>query len=277
MNSNDDDDDDDNDDDDIIRGKPFNETAYGLDALTRTDFLRELLEEARNAATDDDLNNNHNNDYNHEADAEAVVKRRKKNKKSGRGSMEYRTLDNHDKLPFEVRSTSPDPYTTGNQAKLRQKLLQQQQEQEEADGGDDDTSNSNNNNNKRKNMKHGKKTKSGGKSNSGTAKSRKTDLAKNLGIAADIYKEDEEGMFAKVLGKFQLDKSTNCGDVLEIGDQSFRVLRARCQYKYAGGKQFVITKKILEVKEINRIEQEESVMRQFEKKGNVANVPSSEQ
>jgi len=128
-------------DDDIIRGKPFNETDYGLDALTRTDFLRELLEDAKNAAPDDnDLNNNI------EADAEAVVKRRKKNKKGGRGSMEYyRTLDNRDKLPFEVRSTSPDPYTTGNQAKLRQKLLQQlEQEQNEANGGDGTSNNYNN-------------------------------------------------------------------------------------------------------------------------------------
>ena len=68
-----------------------------MDALTRTDFLRELLEDAKNAAPDD--NNNDHNNNNHEADAEAVVKRRKKNKKSGRGSMKYyRTLDNGVKL-----------------------------------------------------------------------------------------------------------------------------------------------------------------------------------
>ncbi len=72
-----------------------------MDALTRTDFLGEVLEDTKNAAPDDNDNNhnNDNNDHNHEADAEAVVKRRKKNKKSGRGSMKYyRTLDNGVKL-----------------------------------------------------------------------------------------------------------------------------------------------------------------------------------
>ena len=60
----------------------FNETAYGLDALTRTDFLRELLEDAKNAAPNDhnnDLNNhnnNNNNDHNHEARIRIVTEDR---------------------------------------------------------------------------------------------------------------------------------------------------------------------------------------------------------
>ncbi|EJK57782.1 hypothetical protein THAOC_22141 [Thalassiosira oceanica] len=61
---------------------------------------------------------------------------------------------------------------------------------------------------------------------------------------------------ARVLGSFQLDKNTNCGDTLLVGEREFEVVTARSQFKYAGGKRFVMTRKILEVKEItSRLQQ----------------------
>ena len=216
KNNDEEEDDEENDhlDSSIEKAKPFNETSYGLDAITKTDFLKKILENASNEKGEDDKEG---------YSESALVKRRKK---GGKNTSMYRTVDNRDSLPFEVRMSSPDPYTTGNQAKLQEKL------------------NKNNKSNKKK--------------------VRKTDLSENSGIAADIYREGDDGIFQKVLGKFQLDKSTNCGDVLEIGEQNFEVIRARCQYKYAGGKQFVMIRKILEVKEVSRIAQEASLRRQFE-------------
>ena len=61
-------------------------------------------------------------------------------------------------------------------------------------------------------------------------------------------------------------RSTSCGDIIEIGDGTqYQVQKARCQYKYAGGKRFVMTRKILEVKEIKRILVEKEVQELFEK------------
>ena len=48
-------------------------------------------------------------------------------------------------------------------------------------------------------------------------------------------------------------KNTNCGDTLLVGEREFEVVTARSQFKYAGGKRFVMTRKILEVKEITRL------------------------
>lgn len=104
---------------------------------------------------------------------------------------------------------------------------------------------------------------------------RRTDLKESIGISAEIYKEENDGSFAKVLGKFKLDKSTTSGDLLEIGDRNFEVTRARCQYKYAGGSKFVMVRKILEVKEVSRLAQEASILRQFNNDA-TTNVPHSE-
>lgn len=234
-----------NDEDFSIRkAKAFNETLYGLEALTKTEFLKQLLEDnhGNNASNELDDDVSDGNDGKNYKDS-AIVKRRKRGGKN-KNSSRYRTVDNRDSLPFEVRMSSPDPYTTGNQAKLQDKL----------------------NENKNKNKVIGKKNKKGSKQNF-----RKTDLAESRGITADIYTEGDDGAFHKVLGKFQLDKSTNCGDILEVGEQNFEVVRARCQYKYAGGEQFVMVRKILEVKEVNRIAQEASLKRQFEQ-GDLKNV-----
>lgn len=210
---------DNSDDQANLKAEVFNETAYDADAMTKTDFLRNMLQDDNVKEEDED-----------KISQEAIVKRKKRGK---RKQSKYRVVDNRDSLPFEVRLASPDPYTTGNQAKLMRKQTKQQD-----------------------------KSKSSNKK-----KLRKTDLSdRSLGsIGADIYREDDDGTFQKVMGKFQLDKSTNCGDMLEIGDKNFEVLRARCQYKYAGGQQFVMVRKILEVKEVRRIAEEANIKRQFEK------------
>lgn len=71
--------------------------------------------------------------------------------------------------------------------------------------------------------------------------------------------------YCKVLGSFEFDKDTNCGDLLQVGDREFEVVTARSQFKYAGGKRFVMVRKILEVKEISRIAEEATLKRLMEK------------
>jgi len=66
------------------------------------------------------------------------------------------------------------------------------------------------------------------------------------------------------IGEFLLDKLTTTGDLLEIGDIQYRVTKHKCLYKYAGGKRFVMTKKILQVKEVGRLMAEEYLSRQWE-------------
>ena len=75
----------------------------------------------------------------------------------------------------------------------------------------------------------------------------------------DSDKKDDRTM----IGEYFLDKHTTTGDVLEIGDTQYKVIRHKCQYKYAGGKRFVMVRKILQVKEIGRLQTEEYLHRQF--------------
>ena len=84
-------------------------------------------------------------------------------------------------------------------------------------------------------------------------------------IAASIYARKNDGTLYKVLGEFEFNKDTNCGDLLEIGDRQFEVVKVRAQFKYAGGKKTVMVRKILEVKEIIRIAEERSLERLMKK------------
>lgn len=84
------------------------------------------------------------------------------------------------------------------------------------------------------------------------------------GIASALYKESDDGLGTK-LGEFELDKLTTTGDLIEIGDVQYKVTRHRCQYKYAGGQTFVMVRKILEVKEIGRLQAEEYLQRSWRK------------
>jgi len=81
--------------------------------------------------------------------------------------------------------------------------------------------------------------------------------------AARLFRKDEDGSLNRILGEFTLDKSTNCGDVIEVGEVLYEVQKARCQYKYAGGKRFVMVRKILEVKDVTRVAQERYLMEQL--------------
>merc|ERR1712174_143919 len=147
-------------------------------------------------------------------------------KRKKRNGSSYRTLDNRDSLPFVVKELTPDPYT-----KPAQKKLEAQK------------------NNKRNREKTKKVF-------------RRNDLVGG-GIAASMYTKQNDGSLEKIIGQFHLDKNTNCGDIVEVGERDFEVLKARCQYKYAGGKTFVMVRKILEVKEISRIAEENYLKRQF--------------
>ena len=85
------------------------------------------------------------------------------------------------------------------------------------------------------------------------------------GIAASIFEKDNEtGELLPLLGQFELDKSTTNGDIVIVGDQSYQVQRARCQYKYAGGQRFEMVRKILEVKPILRVQTEAVLQRSLQ-------------
>jgi len=167
----------------------------------------------------------------------ATVKRKKKN-----GSTRYRTLDNRDNLPFLVKVTTPDPYTKNDEMERTA----------------------------RKNTKHDR-----------DAKKKKKTMRKNLigmdgkdAISSSIYTRHEDGKLQKVLGEFTLDKSTNNGDIIQVGGGSdgdepreYQVQKSRCQYKYAGGKRFVMVRKILEVKEMKRVLVEQEIRQIFDMDG----------
>ena len=91
-------------------------------------------------------------------------------------------------------------------------------------------------------------------------------------IASSIYRRKKDGSLDQILGEFALDKATNCGDVIDVGNgMEYQVQKARCQYKYVGGKKFVMTRKILEVKEMKRILVEKEVKQLFENDGSQSN------
>ena len=94
-----------------------------------------------------------------------------------------------------------------------------------------------------------------------SAKTKKSDLDRHL-TNSRLFKEDDEGS-TTLLGEYKLDKSTTSGDVIVIGDKEFQVQTARCQYKYAGGQRFVMVRKILEVKEVQRVAKEESLRKTY--------------
>jgi hypothetical protein len=88
-------------------------------------------------------------------------------------------------------------------------------------------------------------------------------------IASTLYRTDRSSSNNNnnddntLLGEFSLDKHTTTGDLLLIGDSEYKVVRHRCQYKYAGGQRFVMVRKILEVKEVGRLLSEQYLQRQW--------------
>ena len=165
-------------------------------------------------------------------EGEASVKRKKKNGKNGYKG--YEVMDNRDELPFLVSVTTPDPYTPKEKERIEAKKNTRRDLE-------------------KKKHKMGGSNKSRGKVSS---KHRLAGVDNSDGIASSIKIQQNDGSFNKILGSYQLDKTTNCGDLIEItvGNEcrEFEVMKARCQYKYAGGRKFVMVRKILEVKERTR-------------------------
>lgn len=209
--------------------------------VTREMLLRDMLsdpkqEEEQKASYNKSKDGD--DDFTSSPSKAAKVKRKKKNG----SSSHYRTLDNRDSLPFLVRVATPDPYTSNEQMKKEAKL---------------------NTERAKKKLK-----KNGSSSAAGIGKMRHNLVGMDGkdSISSSIYARADDGSMHKIIGEFALDKSTNCGDIIEVGDGTqYQVQKARCQYKYVGGKRFVMTRKILEVKEIKRILIEKEVRSLFEK------------
>ncbi len=118
-----------------------------------------------------------------------------------KGSKEYKPHDNRDSLPFVVKVKTPDPYTPPDE------MLKQAKKNTE---------------------RARRKDKSG--------PTVRTNLVGMDGkyansVAASIYSRNSSGSLDKVLGEFKLDKNTNCGDLVEVGDREFEVVTARAQFK----------------------------------------------
>lgn len=158
-------------------------------------------------------------------------------KRKRRNSSSYNIVDNRDSLPFVVRDVTPDPY---------QRLVGTQ--------------------------KHKKKS----PEMKQQSKKTQTKPIKNGSISASVVSQNSDGSIGSVIGEFALDKSTTSGDVICIGDVNYQVQAARCQYKYVGGKRFVMVRKILEVKEITRAGAELFLQHQFEKEMHKDDIPKLE-
>ena len=128
------------------------------------------------------------------------AKRRKK------GSREYKSHDNRDALPFVVRVKTPDPYTPSGEM-----LTQAKKNSAIA-----------------KNQTNGEGNRKGGRRTSNLVG---MDSKYANAISASIYSRKKDGSLYKVLGQFELDKNTNCGDLLQVGEREFEVVTARSQFK----------------------------------------------
>ena len=125
------------------------------------------------------------------------AKRRKK------GSKEYKPHDNRDALPFVVRVKTPDPYTPSGE------MLREAKKNTEVA--------------KKKDTQNGTLRKSSNLVG--------MDAKYANAIAASIYSRKKDGSLYRVLGEFNLDKNTNCGDLLQVGEREFEVVTARSQFK----------------------------------------------
>jgi hypothetical protein len=219
--------------------KGGNQNEENDELVTKEMFLRNMLDAEGNDNTNDNTNES-TNAVNKEQKEPMTGKVKRKKKRSSR----YKVVDNRDSLPFLVKVTTPDPYTNNE---VMQKNARKNTEQL-AKGAK---------------SKKNKKTKDASKKRHNMVGMDGVDS-----IASSIYKRKKDGTLDQVLGEFALDKSTNCGDILEIGDGvEYKVQKARCQYKYVGGKRFVMTRKILEVKEVKRLLVEKEIKQLFDKDG----------
>jgi hypothetical protein len=187
-----------------------------------------------------------------------VIKKKTGKKQNGRRGREYRVLDDRDVLPFQIKLQTPDPYTHPDVKRRRA-------------------------------AENGPPSKKAPPAAGGGGKEKKLDPLQEHMIRSTLYRANSSGAGSgsgvggknnnkkkkqqqrgaseeatkTLLGEFALDKHTTTGDSLQIGDVQYRVVRHRCQYKYAGGQQFVMVRKILEVKEVGRALTEEYLQRQW--------------
>lgn len=168
------------------------------------------------------------------------VKRKRKKKNGGTG---YKPLDNRDHLPFAVRQMTPDPYTHPQIKKANRSKVTK-------------TKKSDLDLQLTPSKLYEKKTSSANK---------RKKKNKNGDTATD--NDDDDNDLGTLLGEFKLDKSTTSGDIIVIGEREYLVQKARSQYKYAGGQRFVMVRKVLEVKEVARVQKEEFIMRQYKNSG----------
>jgi len=204
--------------------------------VTKEMFLRDMLADPESAGITKGEES---------TSSDAKVRRKKRN------GTHFRTLDNRDSLPFLVKVSTPDPYTSNEQMKKDAKL----------------------------NTKLAKsKTSKNGKNSDGNKKRQNlVGMDGRDSITSSIYTRGDDGDMHKVVGEFALDKSTNCGDIIEVGDGTeYQVQKSRCQYKYAGGKRFVMTRKVLEVKEVKRILVEKEIKELFQKEIGEDEIPGND-
>jgi len=168
----------------------------------------------------------------------------------------YKPLDNRDHLPFSVRIKTPDdPYKT---------RYQKQKEEQ---------SNMIINRDRRKKTDLDRHLSAAKRHDFVTCKVNDNESIKNTNRIIDATaapsrlierkRKKHDDSVTTILGEFNLDKSTTSGDVIILGNKEYRVETARCQYKYAGGQRFVMVRKILEVKELARVEDEKALLQQF--------------
>ena len=121
-----------------------------------------------------------------------------------KGSKEYKPHDNRDALPFIVKVKTPDPYTRPEvmleEAKFNSEIA-----------------------------RRSTKSKLSGKKISNLVGMDEKYM--NNAISASISVRRKDGTMYKVLGQFELDKNTNCGDTLQVGEREFEVVTARSQFK----------------------------------------------
>lgn len=217
--------------------------------ITKEMFLRDLLRhpndelydtEEDESASNSDRTSKNTSDEENSSSSVSVKRKDKKSKKRG-----YRVLDNRDSLPFAVNLVTPDPYThpdiKKDKARKQSVIPPKRHDAVEAgvssslfiDAGND----------------VGKAKKGNGEAKSSS----------NIPTDPSTW-----------IGDFVLDKLTTTGDILEIGDRQYKVVRHRCLYKYAGGRRFVMTRKILQVKEVTRVQAEEYLQAQLKLSNEVA-------
>jgi hypothetical protein len=201
------------------------------------DDPKENEDRIKNSDQDDIMpaNHRHHDNSNHNMNNLASVKKKRK-------KAQYTVSDQRDSLPFLVKVTTPDPYT--NHEEMKQKAR----------------ANTNMDRQRYTKDNHGLQT---NKSNHKMKNVNKPMVGDS--ISASIYMRTTNGSLHQILGEFFLDKSTNCGDMIRVGDRDYLVQKATCQYKYVGGKRFEMVRKILEVKESVRILMEQMIQQTYDR------------